>query len=169
MMEVPMFKVALIAIISLVLGSWSPTLCAEQDDAALIKAVSSAKVTLQKGLTESQREGRPISAKFEMENGKLQLSVYTEKNGKFFEVIVDHMKGSIAKTEPITEGDDLADAKSQSAAMANAKTSLKEAVDKTVGLNLAVGVTPDIKDGHPVASISVAKGGKLQTVTQRLD
>jgi hypothetical protein len=157
MMEVPMIKVALITIISLVLGSWSPALCAEQDDAALIKAVSSAKVTLQKGLTASQREGRPISAKFEMENGKLQLSVYTEKNGKFFE------------TEPITEDDDLADAKSQSAAMANAKTSLKEAVDKTVGLNLAVGVTPDIKDGHPVASISVAKGGKLQTVTQRLD
>jgi hypothetical protein len=84
-------------------------------------------------------------------------------------VIVDHIKGSIAKTEPITEGDDLADAKSQSAAMANAKTSLKAAVDKTVGLNLAVGVTPDMKDGHPVASISVAKGGKLQTVTQRLD
>ena len=164
-----MIKVALIAIISLVLGSWSPALCAEQDDAALIKAVSSAKVTLQKGLTASQREGRPISAKFEMENGKLQLSVYTEKNGKFFEVIVDHMKGSIAKTEPITEGDDLADAKSQSAAMSNAKTSLKAAVDKTAGLNLAVGVTPDIKDGHPVASVSVAKRGKLQTVTQRLD
>jgi hypothetical protein len=163
-----MMKFALLTIVSLVLGSWSPALCAEQDDAELIKAVSSAEVTLQKGLTASQREGRPISAKFEMENGKLQLSVYTEKNGKFFEVIVDHMKGSIAKTEPITEGDDLA-AKSQSAAMANAKTDLKAAVDKTVGLNLAVGVTPDVKDGHPVASITVAKDGKLQTVTQRLD
>ena len=163
-----MMKFALLTIVLLVLGSWSPALCAEQDDAALIKAVSSAEVTLQKGLTASQREGRPISAKFEMENGKLQLSVYTEKNGKFFEVIVDHMKGSIAKTEPITEGDDLA-AKSQSAAMANAKTDLKAAVDKTVGLNLAVGVTPDVKDGHPVASITVAKDGKLQTVPQRLD
>jgi hypothetical protein len=169
MMEVPMIKVALITIISLVLGSWSPALCAEQDDAALIKAVSSAKVTLQKGLTASQREGRPISAKFEMENGKLQLSVYTEKNGKFFEVIVDHMRGSIAKTEPITEGDDLADAKSQSAAMTKAKTNLKTVVEKAVGLNLAVGVTPEIKDSHPSASISVAKGGKLETVTQRLD
>jgi hypothetical protein len=52
-----MIKVALIAIISLVLGSWSPALCAEQDDAALIKAASSAKVTLQKGLTASQRDG----------------------------------------------------------------------------------------------------------------
>jgi hypothetical protein len=79
------------------------------------------------------------------------------------------MTGSIAKTEPITEGDDLADAKSQSTAMKNAKTSLKQAVDKTAGLNLAVGVAPQLQDGHPVASISLAKGGKLQTVTQRLD
>jgi len=53
--------------------------------------------------------------------------------------------------------------------MKNAKTSLKQAVDKTEGLNLAVGVTPQVQDGHPVASISLAKGGKLQTVTQRLD
>ena len=104
-----------------------------------------------------------------MENGTLQLSVYTEKNGKFFEVVVDHMKGSIAKTEPISEGDDLADAKSQSAAMKNAKTSLKQAVDKAAGLNLAVGVTPEMQEGHPVASISLARGGKLQTITQRLD
>jgi hypothetical protein len=164
-----MMKVVLMTIVSLTLAGLCSAWSAEQDDAALIKAVSSAKVTLQKGLTASQREGRPISAKFEMENGKLQLSVYTEKSGRFFEVIVDHMKGSITKTEPITEGDDLTEAKAQSAAMKNAKTSLKEAVDKVVGLNLAVGVTPDIKDGHPVASITVAKEGKLQTVTQRLD
>jgi hypothetical protein len=164
-----MIKVALITIISLASGSWSPALCAEQDDAALIKAVSDAKVTLQGGLTASEREGRPISAKFEVENGKLQLSVYTEKNGKFFEVIVDHMKGAIAKTEPITEGDDLADAKSQSAAMTKAKTNLKTAIDKAAGLSLAVSATPEIKDNHPVAAISVAKGGKLETVTQPLD
>jgi hypothetical protein len=168
-MEVRVMRIALITLVSLMFGGWHAAWSAEEDDAALIKAVSSAEVTLQKGLTASQREGRPISAKFEIENGKLQLSVYTEKNGKFFEVIVDQMKGSIAKTEPITEGDDLADAKSQSAAMSNAKTDLKSAVDKAVGLNLAVGVTPDVKDGHPVASITVAKEGKLQTVTQRLD
>jgi hypothetical protein len=164
-----MMKVALMTIVSLTFGGLWPALSAEQDDAALIKAMSGAKVTLQQGLTVSEHEGRPISGKFEMEDGKLQLSIYTEKNGKFFEVIVDHMTGSIAKTEPITEGDDLADAKSQSTAMKNAKTSLKQAVDKTVGLNLAVGVTPQVQDGHPVASISLAKGGKLQTVTQRLD
>src|SRR5215467_2439743 len=167
-MEVPMMKVALMTIVSLLSGLCSAS-SAEQDDAALIKAMSGAKVTLQQGLTASEREGRPISAKFEMENGKLQLSVYTEKNGKFFEVIVDHMSGSIAKTEPITEGDDLAEAKTQSAAMAKAKTDLKSATNTAAIGSRAVAVTPDLKDGHPVASVSFAKGDKLQTATQPLD
>jgi hypothetical protein len=164
-----MMKVALLTVVSLMLGGLCPAWSAEQDDAALIKAVSRAKVTLQQGLTASQREGRPISGKFEMENGKLQLSIYTEKAGKFFEVIVDHVSGSVAKTEPITEGDDLAEAKTQSAAMAKAKTDLKSATSRAAVGSRAVAVTPDLKDGRPVASVSFAKGGKLHTATQPLD
>ena len=164
-----MMKVALLTIVSLMVGGLCPAWSAEQDDATLIKAVSRAKVTLQQGLTASQREGRPISGKFEMENGKLQLSIYTEKAGKFFEVIVDHVSGSVAKTEPITEGDDLAEAKTQSAAMSKAKTDLKSATNMAAIGSRAVAVTPELKDGHPVASVSFAKGDKLQTATQPLD
>jgi hypothetical protein len=162
-------KITLITIAVLAFGALLPAWAAEQDDAALIKAMAGAKVSLQQGLTASQREGKPISAKFEMEDGKLQLSVYTEKAGKFFEVIVDHVAGSIGKTEPITEGEDLAHAKSQSAAMAKAKSDLKAAADKAAGGGSVVAVTPDMKAGHPVVSVVVAKAGKLQTVTQPLD
>jgi hypothetical protein len=164
-----MIRLSVSIILSLVLGPWLPAWSAEQDDAALIKAMDGAKVTLQQGLATSQREGRPISAKFEMEDGKLQLSIYTEKAGKFFEVIVDHIRGSVAKTEPITQGEDLADAKSQSAVMAKAKIDLESATAKAAGGDRALAVTADLKDGHPVASVVVAKGGKLQTITQRLD
>ena len=55
----------------------------DQDQAALAKVLTTAKVTLEAGLTASSAEGRPISGKFEMDEGKLQLSVYTEKSGKF--------------------------------------------------------------------------------------
>ena len=49
-------------------GSCCATWMAEAaDDAALIKALGSAKVSLQQGLTASEREGQPISAKFELE------------------------------------------------------------------------------------------------------
>ena len=162
-------KTTLIAVMALALGALQPAWAAEQDDAALIKAMSGAKVTLQQGLTASEKQGRPISAKFEMEDGKLQLSVYTEKAGKFSEVVVDHVTGTVAKTEPITEGEDLTHAKSQSAAMAKAKTDLKAAADKAAGGGSVVAVTPDMKAGHPVAAVVVAKGGKLQTVNAPLD
>lgn len=162
-------KVVLMTIVSLTLAGLCPAWPAEQDDAALIKAINGAKVTLQEGLTASEREGRPISGKFEMEDGKLQLSIYTEKANKYFEVIVNHMTGSVAKTEPITEGDDLADAKAQSAVMAKAKTDLKSATSRAAIGSRAVAVTPDLKDGHPVASVSFVKGGKLQTAIEPLD
>lgn len=143
-----------------------------EDQQALIKAMSDVKVTLQQGLTASQRYGRPISAKFELEDGKLQLSVYTEMDGKFFEVIVDHNTGSVAKSEAITEGDDLTHAKSQSAAMAKGKTQLKDAVDKAIGRApgaRAVSATAEMKGGRSVASIELLRGGRVESVTEELD
>src|SRR5262249_58647666 len=85
---------------------------------ALAKDVKAAKVSLEKGLSASEPQGKPISAKFEIEEGKLQLSVYTAKAGSFYEVIVDHQTGKVAKTEPITSGDDLTAAKAQNEATA---------------------------------------------------
>ena len=92
----------------------------------LIKLLDAAKVSLQQGLAASEQQGKPISAKFEVDDGKLQLSVYTTKEGKFFEVLVDHVTGKVLRAEPISEGDDLSTAKEQSAAMAKAKTALKQ-------------------------------------------
>ena len=142
------------------------------EHAELAKAVSAARVSLEKGLVASGTEGKPISAKFELENGKLQLSVYTMKGDKFYEVVVDHQTGKIGKTEPITEGEDLAAAKSQSEAMAKAKLSLREAVNKATAEHkgfLAVSVFAEIKDGHPVADVSLVKGEESEAVAEKLD
>ena len=67
---------------------------------ALAAALKDATVSLEAGLRASEAEGKPISGKFEIEDGKLQLSVYTSKGGQFFEVIVDHKTGKITKVEP---------------------------------------------------------------------
>lgn len=139
---------------------------------ALIKAIGNATVTLQQGLAAAEAGGQSISGKFEVEDGKLQLSVYTSKDGKFSEVVVDHATGKIAKSEPITEGDDLADAKSQSVAMAKAKTTLKVAVDKVLSQSpgfRAISVTPDMKDGRPVAALVLLKGEEFKAVQSSLE
>jgi uncharacterized membrane protein YkoI len=162
--------IATLGLVTMVSGSaaWSEE---SADQAALAKALGGAKVSLQQGLTASEREGQPISAKFEVEDGKLQLSVYTTKDGKFSEVVVDHRNGKVAKTSPITEGDDFTHAKAQSAAMASAKSSLKQAADKAqkASGSRVVSITPEAKDGHPVASVGVVKGKNFKTVDQRLD
>src|SRR5260370_24887067 len=96
----------------------------EKENGDLAEALESVKVSLDDGLQASEAQGTPISGKFEMDDGKPQLSVYTMKDGKFFEVIVDHKTGKVAKAEPITGGDDLTAAKAQAEAMSKAKSSL---------------------------------------------
>jgi hypothetical protein len=145
---------------------------AEKEHAELAKALAGVKVSLQQGLASSERQGRPISGKFEVEEGHLQLSLYTDKSGKFSEVIVDHQSGKVAKTEDITKPEDLTAAKEQAAAMAKAKRSLRAAVDKTVKASpgfRAVSVYPGVRDGHPIAEVTLVKGQEFKTVTATLD
>jgi hypothetical protein len=148
----------------------------DQEEAELANALSGVKVSLQQGLTASEREGQPISGKFEVDNGKLQLSVYTAKEGNFFEVIVDHVTGGISKVEPITEGEDLAHARAQKAAMDRAKIKLADAAIKAKGQAkgeatdvLVVSTVPDLKDDHPVVAVVLLQGKKFSTASEPLD
>jgi len=144
----------------------------DEQQAELANAMSSAKVSLKQGFMASEREGQPISGKFEVENGKLQLSVYTAKEGKFSEVIVDHMTGNVAKVEPINEGEDLTHAKAQKAALDRAKVKLADAAEKAkaqVGDALVVSAVPELKDDRPVASVVLLAGKRFSTVSAPLD
>src|SRR5499427_1991282 len=144
----------------------------DKERAELAKAMKDAKVPLAQGVSASTKEGKPISAKYEVEDGKLQLSVYTMKGDKFSEVIVDHKTGKVAKAEPITGGEDLTAAKAQGEAMVKAKRSLdasaSEAASENKGYRV-VSVMPALKDGHPVADVTLVKGTEWKSVTEKLD
>ena len=140
--------------------------------AELAKALPSAKVSLAEGLAASAREGIPISGKFELEEGQLQLSVYTMKGDTFSEVIVDHMTGQVAKVEPITSGEDFTAATAQHAAMVKAKKSLQAVVDAAVKAHTgmrAVSVVPTLKGERAVAEITLFKDGALVVVSDSLE
>jgi uncharacterized membrane protein YkoI len=166
-------QLLLVMIVSLTVSTGGHGIYAEEhNDPALINLMGNAKVTLQQGMTSAAQQGQPISAKFEVDDGKLQLSIYTAKDGKFSEVIVDYATGKVVKTEVITEGEDLAAAKSQSAAMANAKTDLKAAADKAAGQTAgsrAVSVTPSLEAGRAIASVTLLNGQQFKTVEQPLE
>ncbi len=123
----------------------------DEGQETLIRLLHASKINLQQGLAASEQQGQPISAKFEVDEGKLQLSVYTVKEGKFSEVLVVHTNGK---------------------AMTDAKTTLKEAVDKAVTSSANVRVVsavPSLKNGRPVVSIVLLDGEQLKTVQQPLD
>jgi len=139
----------------------------DKEKAELAPVVAGAKVTLEQGLLTSKKNGKPVSAKFEVENGKPQLSVYTIKDGsKYFEVIVDQTSGEIAKADPITGGDDLTEAKKQNDGMFRATRELREAVKEAKRDNpgySAVSVWSEMKDNHSVATVMLVKENDWKT------
>jgi hypothetical protein len=164
----------------------------DKAEPALRRALQSAPLPLEHGLAASLREGIPISAKYELEDDgadELQLSVYTMKDGDSFnvdletgditmkdptfaEVIVDYRTGKIARVLPIKDGGDLAAAKDQRKAMAQAKRSLEAATVQAVTAQSgyrAVSAMPELKDGHPVVAVLLVNGSKWKTVYQTLD
>ena len=144
----------------------------EKNLPALAAALRDAKVNLGDGLKASAREGKPVSAKFEVDDGKLQLSVYTMKADGFAEVVIEPKTGAIAKAEKITDAEDLDAAATQKAAMEKATTSLSAATQKVVMANAgyqAVSVTPKMKEGHPTADITLLLGEAAKKITEKLD
>jgi hypothetical protein len=144
----------------------------EKERAELAQALKGAKVSLKQGIVASAPKGKPISGKFEVEDGKLQLSVYTAKGGGFSEVVVDPKSGRVGKVEAIEGGEDLTAAKAQADAMAKAKTPLAGAVDAAVKKNpgfRAVSVIPALKEGHPIADVTLIKGDELKIASEGLD
>jgi hypothetical protein len=172
--------VLLLAIIAAI-GFWSaaavPAWAEGDDPKALAAAMKNATATLQGGLKASEPQGTPISAKFEIEDGKLQLSIYTMKGGgfmheDFMEVVADPQTGAIAKAEKITDTNDLKAATSQSAAMAKAKVSLLTATETAVKANTgfrAVSIFPELKNGQATAEVTLLAGTTFKKVTEKLD
>jgi hypothetical protein len=162
----------LIVAISLSGGLSAPAWAEGGDPAALAAAMKDATATLQGGLKASEPQGTPISAKFEIADGKLQLSVYTMKGDGFMEVVADPKTGAIAEAEKITDADDLKAAESQKAAMAKAKVPLLTATETAVKANAgsrAVSVYPQLQGSNPVAEVTLLQGTTFKKVTEKLD
>jgi len=137
----------------------------------LAAALKDARVSLADGLKASESEGTPISGKFEVEDGKLQLSVYTMKGDKYYEVIVDHMSGKVAKSEPITSGEDLKKAQEQASGMSKAKRSLGEVVAKAEQANVGyktVSVHAETENGAAEADLTLLKGKQSKHLEEKL-
>jgi len=126
-------------IVSAIFASIPPALLAQPgsltDRDALARELRSAWRPLESGLAVSESEGIPISAKYEIDNGTFQLSVYTMNGDAFSEIIVDYSAGMITRVGVITDRGDLAAARGQKEAMARATRTLEAATAEAVRAN----------------------------------
>src|SRR5882724_9581474 len=172
MISIAVRLMLLVAAIGFWGGATTPAWAQGSDSAALAVAMKNATATLQGGLKASEAQGTPISAKFEIEDGKLQLSIYTMKGNDFMEVVADPKTAAIAKAEKITDADDLKAAAAQKAAMAKATVSLLTAADTAAKANTGlreISIYPLLRDGHPVAEVTLLQGTDFKKVTEKLD
>lgn len=127
---------------------------------------------LQQAVTASEQEGQPISARFDIDADKLKLSVCTARDQSFFEVVIDQTTGKVTEVKPVTEDSDLIADKLASAAMAKAKISLKEAIDRALSTApgfRAVSATPGLEAGHAAAWILLVNDEEFKTVKQAME
>ena len=165
------FTIAAAAAALLLAGSpsWAEE---EMNPAAMAKALQQARLPLENATKVSEREGKAISAKYEIEHGALQLSVYTMKGDRFSELILDHTSGAVANDQWITDAGDLKAAQAQAAALAKAKTTLDVAIENAVKANpgyRAVSIVPKLEGGRPIALVILMKGEDVKKVTEKLD
>ena len=70
----------------------------DKERAELAQALKDGKISLQQGATASAKEGKPISAKYEVEDGKLQLSVRVHSEGR--QVFRGHRRSQDGENRP---------------------------------------------------------------------
>ena len=105
-----------IAAVGILICVGSPSRAEENFLSAVIRELPQATVSLDQALRATKREGTPVSAEYDVQDGDLQSSVYAKSGDQFSEVIVDPKSGSILKTKPLTDPTEINEAQEQSAA-----------------------------------------------------
>ena len=151
-----------------------------KDTKALLEALGKSKHTLIDGVRQTAKGGAvPISAKFELEDGKLSLSVYTAEKGLSVPAeknVLQELSGSpegdkwTPNVEVFRDVPHVARSSEQLTLMALGKASLTNIiarVEKTQS-GTVFSVTPVIRNHRAVAEVLVADDGKVKKVLQPL-
>ena len=147
--------------------------------AALARALAGAWLPLESGLVLGSMQGTPISAKYELEDGVLRLSVYALKPNAssadgFMKVFVDYSAGMIARIEAQDDDDDddLSAVQTQQAAMAKATRSLAAVTAAAVYANpgyRAVSAMPSLHGDDAVVEVILLRGDDWKVLSVPLN
>jgi hypothetical protein len=163
-----------------ILGTLSARAEDSKDTQALIEALGKSKVSLLNGVRQAAKDGAvPISAKFELEDGKLSLSVYTAEKGLSVAPetnVLQELSGSPEqdkwepKVEVFKDVPHVARSSEQLTLMALGKSSLANTIARAqkTQSGTVFSVTPVIRNHKAVAEVLVADKGKVKKLIQPL-
>ena len=155
------------------LGSSFAARAEEGGQAALLKALGDAKLTLAQGIAQVAKGTEvPTEAKYEMENGKLMLSVYTSAKGfetaaednSFNEYIGDATTGSWApKKEVFADLKHIARSAQYHTLLSMTKVTIPAIIQKASPQGTVFSVKEKVRNGKPVFEVMTVQGSTAKT------
>ncbi len=146
----------------------------EGGQAALLKALGNAKLSLQQGIAQVAKGMEvPTEAKYEMDGGKLMLSVYTSAKG--FDTASEEnsfieYKGDAAATAWTPKKEVFADFKHIARAaqyhtlLSMTKSTIPTIIQKASTQGTVFSVKEKIRNGKPVFEVMTAQGNAVKTI-----
>jgi len=160
------------AVATLVASSSNTLLSAEQADQALLKAIGGAKISLLQGIAQVAKTEVPTEAKYEMEDGKLMLSVYTSAKGldtpaednSFNEYGGDAtVQTWTPKKEVFADLKHIARSAQYHTLLSMTKLTLPAIIQKASAQGTVFSVKEKIRNGKPVFEVMTAQGNTAKT------
>ena len=153
-------------------GSYS-SLLAEEVDQTLLRAMGNAKVTLAQGIAQVAKGPEvPTEAKYEMEGGKLMLSVYTSAKGfetaaednSFNEYSGEATTASWApKKEVFADLKHIARSAQYHTLLSMTRMTIPAIIQKASAQGTVFSVKEKVRNGKPVFEVMTAQGNNAKT------
>jgi len=173
---------SLTAVLLMTMFCVTPVASAEdsKDAQALLEALGKSKHTLLDGVRQAAKGGAvPISAKFELEDGKLSLSVYTAGNGLAVppeQNVLQELSGSpegekwTPNVEVFKDVPHVARSSEQLTLMALGKSSLADIIARTqkAQSGTVFSITPVIRNHKAVTEVLISDNGNVKKLFQPL-
>ena len=150
-------------------GSSFAAFCEDGNQAALLKAISGAKISLEQGIAQVAKGPEvPTEAKYEMEDGKLHLSVYTSAKGfdtaaednSFNEYGGEATAATWApKKEVFTDLKHIARSAQYHTLLSMTKVTIPAIIQKASAQGTVFSVKEKLRNGKPVFEVMTAQGG----------
>ena len=139
----------------------------EDEGNALAAHIDEARLGLTQGLKIARAKGRPLAARFTVEDDTLRLAVVIATARDTLQLVIDPVDGTLRKTDAVTDPVALKRMRAAATALTQSAVQLEEAIGAAEQANedsRVVAMLPTLVKGKAVARATLLRGTELSTV-----